>query len=308
MNVNEAVNGANSPLNATLLAGLESLDRNDQVLFTQYTRFVLPLDGYIFWVKTLSTMTASGSFHQSTSRQQNDDETFDKNSIVFSAESDIDTFNDISPGVMWIGEYEGVQFTFSSRTALYKVAGIYHYSGDAVYPALQTQLIDNYSAFDSESVIVSNSLPLWLSLNAIMPIFPAMLSEQNQDPVYATVSIDPNSQMALQSAPYIDQWSNHWQLVQETVKFTIYGLRNYNAIEFQDYILKASLSGNFGIMNMPIIKDERRNQVELSALAMKKSFEITINYYQQNILNIAQKLITSAMLQAMNNSILVTTS
>ena len=45
MSVAEAAAGLNSPLNATLLAGLESLDRNDVVVFTQYMQFVLPADG-----------------------------------------------------------------------------------------------------------------------------------------------------------------------------------------------------------------------------------------------------------------------
>jgi len=297
MSVTEAASSVNTQLNATLLAGLESLDRNDSVVFTQYTRFVLPADGYIFWLKTANTMTIQGSFHYSTDRIQNSDEDFDKNQVIFTAESDIDTFNDIAPSTIWIGTYDGIRFAFSRRNPLYKVAGIYHYVGDAIYPAMETQIIDTLTGFDETSVIVSDSMPIWLSLNAIMPIYPAFLSQQNIDPVYATVDIDSNSQTALQAAPYLDYISNHWQLVQETVKFTIYGLRNNLAIDFQDYILNASMSDLFGVVDMPIIKDEKRTQTELSVIAMKKSFQITINYYQQRARNIAQQLITSATLQ-----------
>ena len=292
--VSEVSNSANSNINATLVAGLETIDNNDSVVFTQYNRFVLPADGYIFWIKSSTTLTVKGSLHYSANRIQNDDESFDKNGVVFTAESDIDTFNNISPSTIWIGAYDGIRFAFSSRSMLYKAAGIYHYRGDAIYPAMASQIIDTIDGFDQTSVIVSDSLPIWLSLNAIMPIYPAFLSPQNLDPVYATVDIDPNSQVALQSAPYIDGNSNHWQLVQETVKFTIYGLRNNAAIDFQDYILNASLSDSFGINDMPIIKDVKRTQAELSVIAMKKTFEMTINYYQQRARNIAQKLITSA--------------
>ena len=296
MSVAVAAAGLNSPLNATLLAGLESLDRNDVVVFTQYMQFVLPADGYIFWLKTSNTFTAKGSLHYSTDRLQNYDEVFDKNQVIFTCESDIDTFNQITPNTLWIGSYDGIRFAFSHRAPLYKVAEIYHYVGDAIYPAMESQIIDNPSGFDESSVIVSDSLPIWLSLNAIMPIYPSFLSQENLSPVYATVDIDENSQIALQSAPWQDPLSNHWQLIQETVKFTIYGLRNNLAIDFQDYIINASMGEIFGIVDMPVIKDVKRTQKELSVIAMKKTFEMTITYYQQRARNIAQKLITSALM------------
>ena len=296
MNIAEAAANQNSPLNAALLAGLESLDRNDSITFTKYTRAVLPLDGYIFWLNAGQTMTVSGSVHYSTERLQNDDETFDKNQVVFTAESDIDTFNDITPNILWIGSYDGIRFAFSRRSPLYKVAGIYHYIGDAIYPAMESQIIDNPNDFDNVSLIVSDSLPIWLSLNQYMPIYPAMLSQQNIDPVYAVVDIDAHSQTPLQAMPYQDYLSNHWQLVQETVKFTIYGLRNDTAIDFQDYLIAASMGETFGLIDSPIIKDVKRNQSELSVIAMKKTLEMTISYYQQRARNIAQKLIQSAAL------------
>lgn len=323
MSVAEAATALNSPINSTLVAGLETLDFKDSVTFTKYVRCVLPLDGYIFWIKAdilkpssvLNTsalnvtalnvdqtilsqapiIVAQGSVHYSTEHIQDGDETYDKNQVVFTSESDIDQFNVVASNVLWIGEYDGIRFAFKHRKPLYKFAGIYHYVGDAIYPALATQIIDDPRFFDNQSLVVSNSIPLWLALNQYMPIYPSNLAEQNIDPIYATVDI--SSQQSLQQDAYIDQNSNTWQLVQETVKFTIYGLRNQEAIAFQRYIIDNSLYGNYGIMNSPIIKDEKRIQAEMSVIAMKKSFEMVVNYYQQAVFNIAKTLIESVTIQ-----------
>ena len=325
MTVAEAASALNSPINATLVAGLETLDFKDSVTFTKYVRCVLPLDGYIFWIKadilspssvlgtsvfngfnlnqaqtivtSAPTIQAQGSLHYSTEHLQNDDETYDRNQVVFTSESDIDQFNVVAPNVLWLGEYDGIRFAFKRRKPLYKLAGIYHYVGDAIYPALATQIVDDPRLFDNQSLVISNSMPIWIALNQFMPVFPSHLTQQNIDPVYATVDINPASQQSLQLDTYVDENSNTWQLVQETVKFTIYGLRNTDAIRFQRYIIDNSLYGNYGIMNSPIIKDEKRIQAELSAIAMKKSFELVINYYQQAVFNIAKSLIESVTVQ-----------
>ncbi|HET8687074.1 MAG TPA: hypothetical protein VFM18_10470, partial [Methanosarcina sp.] len=144
------------------------------------------------------------------------------------------------------------------------------------------------------SPIATNSLPIWLALNGLMPVYPAFLAPTNLRPPYATVSIPET--LPIQAAPYIDNTSAHWQLVQDKVKITIYGERNNDALDFQDYVFQNSLdTENFGISNMPIIKDEVRTQSELGILAIKKSFELEINYYQNRALQVARQLITSAL-------------
>ncbi|MBL4028075.1 hypothetical protein H5I45_24615, partial [Escherichia coli] len=42
---------AKTELNATLTQGLDDLSRFQVVTFTKYIRKVLPLDGFVFWVK-----------------------------------------------------------------------------------------------------------------------------------------------------------------------------------------------------------------------------------------------------------------
>jgi hypothetical protein len=292
----------NGFLNPTLKAGLELIDQDATLVFTRYAQFTSPIDGFIYWLKTSETQLAKGSLHYSTDSIQESDEVFDQNSILFTSETNIDDFNVIGSESLWIATYQLMKFAFSSRSALFAEAGLYHYSGDALYPALETQLIESPESFDYQTVIVSNSMAIWLDLNTPIKVYPAYLSVQNKDPIYATVEVMPNSQMALQNTPLIDEYGKHWQLISERVKFIIYGTRNQAALEFQDYILAAPpWDGSWGIMDSPIMKDEIRTQPEITAIAMKKSFELQVNYYQQNVIHIARRLIKNAYLAAINN-------
>jgi hypothetical protein len=111
------------------------------------------------------------------------------------------------------------------------------------------------------------------------------------------VDIDPRSTQALQAAPLITLSSSHYQLVKETVKVTIYGTRNYNSLEFQDYVFQYSLdTDNIGVLNMPVIQDEKVTQSDFGIIAQKKSITFEISYYQKNILDIARQLIKHAFI------------
>jgi hypothetical protein len=44
-------------------------------------------------------------------------------------------------------------------------------------------------------------------------------------------------------------------------------------------------------MNMPTVRDEKRPQSEIQAIAMKKIIEYDVSYYQSRIRDIARQLI-----------------
>lgn len=316
--------GDQSQLNAALKEGIETIDRTQIVTFTKYVRVILPLDGYVFWLKAdivspsalinasainsagvdqpprivtpAPTIQVRGSLHYSTTRRQEQDEVFDQNQVVFTAEQDLDPFNEAGPAVLYIAQFDGLQFAFSQRRPLYVQAGIYHYVGDVVYPAMATQIVNTRDGFDTADVVVSNSLPIWLALNQYMPVFPSFLLPPNTLPPYATVHIAPETTGALSAAPLIDGTGSHFQLASERVKVTIYGLRNFNAMDYLDYVLQYSLDSDaIGIMNIPTVRDEKRTQLEFATLAQKKSVEFEINYYQTRARDIARQLITAAV-------------
>jgi len=334
---------ATSQLDNVLGAGIDQISAMQTITFTKYYKCVLPLDGYVFWINsalvsnsavpnappmntaqfnqsmvpgTPSTITVQGSFHYDIERRQVDDQTLDVNHVVFTAEQPISDFNEIGPRVMYLGSFnnplstEGtIRFAFDRRQNFYQQAGKYHYIGDAVYPDLETQIIDDLSGFDSKNVIVSNSLPIWLAMNQMtppfpypvgqaIPMYPSFVVPDDVVPPYGVVHIYPESTQNMTMAPYIDApTSSHWQLSRDRVKITLLGLRNFNAMDFIDYVNNLSMQDNapFGIMDCTGIRDEKRNQDELSAIAMKKSVTYEINYYQNRMRDIALQFILSVV-------------
>src|SRR5215831_21264046 len=111
----EAARGGTA-LEAALKAGLEVLDLNQTLTFTLYQRLVLPLDGYVFWVKaallssgallnanksplnsaalnagqTITTpaasLTVKGSVHVISDLHQEQQANFSNNRVVFTSE------------------------------------------------------------------------------------------------------------------------------------------------------------------------------------------------------------------------------
>lgn len=373
---------AKQQLAADIKAGVDTLSQNQEITFTKYVRLVLPLDGFVFWVRAdlvsasalysaarfnaatyneapriitpAATLTVEGSLHYETLDEQNEDESIAINRVTFTAEQEVNDFNQIGPNVMFVGTFEDLKFAFAQRASFYQQADTFHYVGNAVYPAMETQLVDSVAGLDFGNVVVSDSLPIWLALNGYLnpvvpepspvgvygigegpvggggdpqsssvggfviggspvgggylspfadrflpitlPLYPSYAVPQNLAPPYASVHIVPDSTEAIQAAPYLDATLTHWQLVSERVRITIYGLRNYNALSLVDAINQYSLDSDlFGIMNMPTLRDEKRTQVEIGVLAMKKSIEFKINYYQTTARQLARQLIVSCI-------------
>ena len=315
---------ASTPLAASLAAGVNSIDNNQTVTFTKYYRVLLPSDGFAFWVKAdqlsqsalynagafngvaynqgqsitpAATMQVAGSLHYSTINNQDETEGFAVNRIIFTSLTDVEELNTVNPSTLFIAEYDGLRFAFSTRR-LFKQAGLFHYQGDAIYPSMASQIIDDARSFDTTNVVVSNSLPIWLSLNAIMPMWPSFLVGDNIVPPWASVHIVPDSTVALQAAPWIDpNTGSHYQLCRERVRITTYGLRNGPALDFQDYVNDYSLNTDtFGIMNMPVFRDEKRTQAELNILAQKKTIEYEITYHQARVRQVALQTIKSVFI------------
>lgn len=286
---------AQSPLKSGLVAGINTLSQNQEVTFTQYTRLILPADGFVFWVKTDTTFKAQGSLHYSGDQDQRQDETLGFSHVILTTKDPINNFLDVSPTTMWVGTFDGFKFSFNHKKNFYRQAGIYHYMGDAIYPAMASQLIEDATGFDDLSPVVSNSLPIWLSLNAKCDMYPSFLVDPNIVPPYAAVHIEPAQTVALQASPSFSSTLSHAQLASDMVLITTYGLRNAEALEFQDYLMQHSLdTDDFGVMNMPIMRDEKRTQTEFNILAQKKTIQFQVSYYQRQAEEIARQLILSA--------------
>jgi len=295
---------AKTELNAILEDGVSDISQDQRVEFTKYVRKVLPLDGFVFWVNSAlvnddgkpTTKTVEGYIHLSTSSIQDETELYDQNAVIFTAKESIDDFNEVGADVLYIGTFFGVRFAFSRRTGLNTPADLYHYFGHAIYPLMESQIIDTQNDLDLENVVVSSSLPIWMGMTASgIQLFPAMLSDQNLIPPYATVKCSDASGLA--SSYYLDKDSNQYQLAKETVKIFFTGLRNAAILDFLRYVTEYTLSptAKLGITNIPIVQDERVPQNELNAIAQRKVITFEVNYYQHLMRETARKLILKAI-------------
>jgi hypothetical protein len=128
----------------------------------------------------------------------------------------------------------------------------------------------------------------------------------NVEPPYVTAHIEPGETTALQAFPTY-AWPGaptpptalqpmaSAQLMRDTVRLTLYGFTNQRAIQFYAALIDYSLNtDDFGFCNSPAIRDEKRMQVEIAALAMKKTLTILASYYQGTADAIARRLILSA--------------
>lgn len=329
---------AKTQLGGDLAAGVNTLSLNQSVTFTKYIRLVLPLDGFIFWIKAdlvspsaifngrnsplnsaqlnqpqkmsaaATYITVQGSLHYSTAIDQAEDSTVSVNQIIFTALGPVNDFDKIAPNEMYIATYgpDNIQFAFSQRKPFYQQAGLYHYVGNALYSTMDTQVVNSLQGFDT-SLVVSNSLPFWLAIQGYNmpwcagfevppPLFPSFAVPTNLEPPYGVVHIDPGQTQALGSAPVLSSSLSHNQLTRDTVRITLYGVRNAGALNFLDLVNQYSLDTDaIGIMNMPVFRDEKKTQAELAILAMKKTAEFEISYFQSTARSVAQQIISQAL-------------
>lgn len=320
--LSDALHPPAMPLHDALAAGLDILSQNQTVTFRPYVRAVMPLDSYVFWINcqlltpqqlaqhglaNANPVIIQGSLHYATQGSMVEDETIVVRSVDFTAESPIAAFGTLTRDVMYVAEWTTAlgtfHFTFSRRNAFYVQAGIHHYVGDAVYPAFVAMLIDDVSQFDQRQ-IVSNSLPLWLTAFQSVPfpslvttplaVYPAFLVPENLTPAYGVIDI--RTDRTLQASPNRDSSSSHFQLCVDHVRLVMYGLYNDDVMNLMDYIIDYSVNtGQFGFMSSGPIRDEPRTQVELAALAMKKSWELDVSYYQSSMRDIARQYISSSI-------------
>lgn len=303
----EAVN-AKGPLAATLAAGVNTLSGNQTITFQPYTRFVMSQDGFVFWVKSGVTFDVKGSLHQIADQNQKEDETIAINRMIFTSEQEVSEFNEIGSQTLFVGAWDvdGVtlKVVFNSSGQVYKQAGLWHYTGDAVYPALESQLVNSESDLP-QGPIVSNSIGIWLGLNEFAPVYSSYLLPSNIRPPYMAVHIGPEDTTPLQQFandvwPGTQTGPNQYlvgstQLMRDEVRITLYGFNAQQVGQYLAYLRQNSIeTDQFGFCNSPAITDGKRKQSEIGALAQQKIIKISTSYYQNVSDANARRLILAA--------------
>lgn len=307
----EASADGNAGMASVLQAGVRQISGGQDFTFTQYVRVVLPADGFVFFVLASAanppppdptpvqlaaySFTENGSLHVSQRVNQVEDNTTALQDVVFTTKRQLREFTDLAPGTLYLMTLpNGTVVAFSAQRGRYDQAGIWHYSGRALYPYEESQILDDPADVGAEQ-IVSNSLPIWMAMSTLeLPVYPSFLVPLNLPPPYVAADIQGTS--GLGQTPLEGPDSSQTQLAQETVRFTFYGLRNGAVLDFQREVLQNSLGGSYGIMNIPVPVDGKATQSEFGIIAQQKTMDVQVNYYQARARDIARKLILSAFI------------
>lgn len=285
-------NFPNNSLGAVLNTGLTVIDQSQEIEFVYYYRVVLPFDKYVFWVKNpnKAPITVAGSLHYFTDQKQELDKTMAYQNVIFTTPTQVADFGSLQPHEMLFGQYQDIQFSFSSHSNRYEQANLWHYVGQAVYPEMRTQILDTIEEL-CPSPVVSNSLPIWIALSDYAPVFPSFLVPENIQPPYIVCDIQEKDTFALQPIAWQHEGQTY-QLMRDKVRLISYGLINRDVQNFVQYILNASLKGTFGIMQDGItVKDGKRIQSEMNVLAQQKFIDLEVSYNQSAVYDMAVQYI-----------------
>lgn len=328
---------------AGLIGAIGVLSGEQTFTFELYKRVVLPMDGFVFWIKAseLSTyvgrndvgalysqtsfartafdalqkqadptpeqlqrykFSINGSLHISQEVFQEPDATYVNQDVSFTTKVQTVNFDSIASNELYILSIPDgypdklpLRIAFGRQRNRYTLAGLWHYTGKVINSIQATQVVDNANNINPDEVIVSNSMPYWLGMStATIPVYPAFLSPKNLTPPYITV--DVQSTDAIQAIPLVADQYNQAQLVTDTIEFTMYGLNNSAALDFQIAVIENSEYGEYGIQNMPVPIDEKITQSEFQVIAQKKVMKLQAAYYQYRAREYARRLITEAFI------------
>ncbi|EFO3260876.1 hypothetical protein DPV14_02205 [Escherichia coli] len=292
-----------SQLSSVLKSAVETISSDQEITFRLYVRQVLPLDGFVYWVnaeiiscdelcrlniESPTRLKIKGSLHRQVIAIQDESVSKDVNNIIFTPVQQVDDFNVENPDAIYLGEYGGVQFAFSRMESRYQQSGIFHYRGMAILPTMRSQIIDCEEDISDEQII-SNSIPIWLQMKDAATVYPSYLVPQNLRPPY--IAVDVRNSIPLQVAPVVFG-GERFQLVQDSVRLTLYGFSNKMALDLVDSVVNRALEEEkFGVTNIPVVQDAKSGQVEINALAKKKIVDFDVNYYQSTAQEMSRQLI-----------------
>ncbi len=337
---------AKTQLGAGLAAGTRALSNNQEIVFTKYRRLILPTDGYVFWVRAASlgpsallnstalglwlsnqapvvgssesVVHAMGSLHYATDQRQEESSTYAFNRVVFTAEKQITDLNQLAPDEIYIGIIDGIKFAFGARGSYYHEADVHHYVGNAVYPFMDSQVVEDPRLLNTKQLIVSNSLPAWLALNGYVPawptplpqpafqLYPSFLVPANLPPPYGSVHIEPNETEGLQAASFLSSDMSSYQLARDKVTVTLYGCTNELALTFKDSVIQYALDKlRIGVMNVPVPRDDKQTQNELNVIAQRKRIVFEVCYYQSTMRDVARQMIEEASITVTGSDVAI---
>jgi hypothetical protein len=255
---------------------------------------------------TLPTdVIVEGSLHYTSEVEQREDATVDSNNIVFTSLTEIQPFNALGPNYLYIAHYLDLTFAFKARGRVYEQADLYHYAGTALFSTNVTQIIEDFNTFNP-TLVVSNSLPIWLYMSGYVPpypgftcpfrLYPSYLVDDNLVPPFGSVHIEDSIPLA--QVPILGRTLEATQLCRDKVLVHVYGANNQMISDFREFVNQYSRDWNtIGMAMSGAIVDHKHTQSEFQILSQRKSIRFSVNYLQSVSRNVARQFIEHVKVQ-----------
>lgn len=296
-----------SAMYATLVAGQNQLDLDQSVTFSIYEKTLLPIDQYVFW-SPVSRVTIKGALHIAQEIQQSDEDTYAAAHVTFTAQDKVAELEAAPTNrILVASTSQGTRYAFHAQNGFFTQANIWHYFGHSIPPAMLTQLLDRPGLIDLSRPVVSNSLAFWIQLGKFktpfadwfsnsIPLYPAQIVPANLEAPYIAVNVYDTR--ALQAIPKVRRTRSSHQLMADKVRLVLYGLQSDEATDFQNCVNSyMAYTGNFGLMNVPALVDDRRSHSGIEAIAMRKVIDYEISYIHSRVDSVARTLIKKAYVE-----------
>lgn len=299
-----------APYAGVLRNGIDFLKENNKFIFITYSKAILPYDGFIFWIKRKEETVIVKSIEHTAEEMLQEGDTFrSESTLILTSEEPLFDFSQNDLETIKVIVCNNNRYVIRKSGENTGESGIFHYMARIIEKPLESILLDSEDDFRSRKIQLSSSIPLFILLASgvfdLVPVhydlYPAWLVPFNKKPPYITVEIIKTTALASGSQTVIHHEKEYLlKLVQEEVKFVLYGFDNDAAFIFLKQLEKWSTIYNYiGFMNMPCIEDEVHNQVELGSVAQKKSIELVISYYQSAELldELKEKMISTVLME-----------
>lgn len=211
MSIEEAVT-ARTPIGSSLKALVDTISYDQVVGFDLYVRLVLPLDGYVFWVKAstvsrsallnamgmntsmlneadvevpVAKFYAKGSLHYATDSRQTEAANYSANRVVFTSEQPVQDLNAVSDDLLYIATFDGPTLGSSDAPATTTAIRFAFSSRGSYYKQTDLWHYVGYAVYSTMATqVVEDVRLLSTSQLVVSNSMPSWLAFGQYDPLY----------------------------------------------------------------------------------------------------------------------------
>lgn len=247
----------------------EFKDNKNNALLWQIERHFTK-SGYCYILKVKSSPLCCAIHYNANFETDENVGKYENNDIAINTREKI-AYNDC------IVEYKGMNIAISSIGAFNETMGIWHYNGQSAFKPISDRfLITDLSKIKNE--IGSNCLSILMNLALDYPLVPSYYSATDKSS-YIMASVDYS--LAYNQIYYDENLKRLRQYRKDNVKLSFVNIDTLEAMRTLKKITDLALEkgAEFGINNIPMLKDENFYQKSFNWKSLVYSCNLEVNYH-----------------------------